>query len=148
MKEHARAKALSEALSKLGYGEKYDSAAEAVHREFLQVAPGVALKEWKELVDQVRDVPSPKRRAEMGAELKRLYDVSEEARHEPERCVEAKDTLDMFVLEYDMLRRATSGASASTRAKYLTDIEAIIRYAQQENLPGLDYARIQEDIRE
>ena len=40
----------------------------------------------------------------------------------------------------------TSGASTS--AKYLTDIQAIIRYAQQENLPGLDYARIQENIRE
>ena len=34
------------------------------------------------------------------------------------------------------------------RARYLTDIQAIIRYAQQENLPGLDYARIQENIRE
>ena len=40
----------------------------------------------------------------------------------------------------------TSGASTS--AKYLTDIQAIIRYAQQENLPGLDHARTQENIRE
>jgi len=55
----------------------------------------------------------------------------------------------MFVLEYDMLRRAYGrSVDVDERAKYLTDIQAIIRYAQQENLPGLDYARIQENIRE
>ena len=52
------------------------------------------------------DVPSPRRRADMGAELKRLYDVSEEVRHDFDLSVEAKAMLDMFVLEYDMLRRA------------------------------------------
>ena len=85
----------------------------------------------------------------MGAELKRLYDVSEEVRNEFDRRVAAKATLDMFVLEYDMLRRAYErSVDVDERAKYLTDIQAIIRYAQQENLPGLDYARIQENIRE
>ena len=85
----------------------------------------------------------------MGAELKRLYDVSEEVRHEFDRRVEAKATLDMFVLEYDMLRRAYERSiDVDERANYLFDIQAIIRYAQQENLPGLDYARIQENIRE
>ena len=97
----------------------------------------------------MRDVPSPRRRAEMGAELKRMYDVSEEVRHEFDRRVEAKATLEIFVLEYDMLRRAYERSiDADERAKHLTDIQAIIRYAQQENLPGLDYARIQENIRE
>ena len=149
MKPSTRVKALNKALSRLGYGEKYDPDAEAVYREFLQVAPGVALKKWKELIDQVRDVPSPRRRAEMGAELKRLYDVSEEVRNEFDRRVAAKATLEMFVLEYDMLRRAYErSVDVDERAKYLTDIQAIIRYAQQENLPGLDYARIQENIRE
>ena len=48
-----------------------------------------------------------------------------------------------------MLRRAYErSVDVDERAKYLTDIQAIIRYAQQENLPGLDYARIQENIRE
>ena len=43
----------------------------------------------------------------------------------------------------------TSGASTSTSGPGTSfDIQAIIRYAQQENLPGLDYARIQENIRE
>ena len=60
---------------------KNDPEGEAVYREFLQVAPGVALKNWKELVDQLRDVPSARRRAGMGAELQRLYDVSDEARN-------------------------------------------------------------------
>ena len=63
MKPSARVKALNKAMSKLGHGEKYDPDAEAVCREFLQVAPGVALNKWKELIDQVRDVPSPRRRA-------------------------------------------------------------------------------------
>ena len=81
MKPSTRVKALNKALSRLGYGEKYDPDAEAVHREFLQVAPGVALRKWKELIDQVRDVPSPRRRAEIGAEVKRLYHVSEEVRN-------------------------------------------------------------------
>ena len=55
----------------------------------------------------------------------------------------------MFVLEYDMLRTAYDRSiDVDERAKHLTDIQAIIRYAQQENLPGLDYARIQENIRE
>ena len=55
----------------------------------------------------------------------------------------------MFVLEYDMLRRAYERSiDVDERAKYLADIQAIIRYAQQENLPGLDSARIQENIRE
>ena len=85
----------------------------------------------------------------MGAELKRLYDVSEEVRNEFDRRVEAKATLEMFVLEYDMLRRAYERSiDVDERARYLFDIQAIIRYAQQENLPGLDYARIQENIRE
>ena len=84
----------------------------------------------------------------MGAELKRLYDVSEEVRHEFDRRVEAKATLDMLVLEYDMLRRAYERSiDVDERAKHLTDIQSIVRYAQQENLPGLDYARIQENIR-
>ena len=43
MKPNARVKALSKALSKLAFGEKYDPEAEAFYREFLQVAPGVAL---------------------------------------------------------------------------------------------------------
>ena len=42
MRPNARARALNKALGKLGYGEKYDRDAEAVYREFLQVAPGVA----------------------------------------------------------------------------------------------------------
>ena len=42
----------------------------------------------------------------MGAELKRLYDVSEEVRNEFDQRVKAKATLEMFVLEYDTLRRA------------------------------------------
>ena len=101
------------------------------------------LKKWKELIEQVWDVPSPWQRAEMGAELKRLYDVSEEVRHEFDRSVEAN------VLEYDMLRRAYERSiDVDERARYLFDIQAIVRYAQQENLPGLDYARIQENIRE
>ena len=55
----------------------------------------------------------------------------------------------MFVLEHGMLRRAYERRiDVDKRAKYLIDIQAIIRYAQQENLPGLDYARIQENIRE
>ena len=55
----------------------------------------------------------------------------------------------MFILEYDMLRRAYERSiDVDERARYLFDIQAIIRYAQQENLPGLDYARIQENIRE
>ena len=94
-------------------------------------------------------MPSPRRRAEMGAELKRLYDVSEEVRNEFDRRVEAKATHDMFVLEYDILRRAYERSiDVDERAKCLTDIQAIIRYAQHENLLGLDYARIQENIRE
>ena len=109
----------------------------------------MALKKWKELIDQVRDVPSPRRRAEMGAEVKRLYDASEEVRNEFDRRIEAKAMLDKFVLEYHMLRRAYERSiDVDERAKYLTDIQAIIRYAQQENLPGLDNARIQENIRE
>ena len=44
MKPNTRVRALNKVLSKLGYGEKYDPDAEAVYREFLQVAPGVALK--------------------------------------------------------------------------------------------------------
>ena len=52
------------------------------------------------------DVPSPRRRTVIRAELKRLYDVSEEVRTEFDRRVGTKATLDMFVLEYDMLRRA------------------------------------------
>ena len=48
-----------------------------------------------------------------------------------------------------MLRRAYERSiDVDERAKYLTDIQAIIRYAQQEKLPGLDYGRIQENIRE
>ena len=48
-----------------------------------------------------------------------------------------------------MLRRAyEQSADVDERAKYLTDIQTIIRYEQQENLPGLDYASIQERIRE
>ena len=94
-------------------------------------------------------MPSPRRRAEMGAELTRLYDASEEVRHEFDRRVVAKATLEMFVLEYDMLRRACERSiDVDERARYLFDIKAIIRYAQQENLPGLDYARNQENIRE
>ena len=55
----------------------------------------------------------------------------------------------MFVLEYDMLRRAYErSVDVDERAKYLADIQAIIRYTQQESLPGLDYARIHENIRE
>ena len=55
----------------------------------------------------------------------------------------------MFVLEYDMLCRAYErSVDVDERAKCLTDIQAIIGYAQQENLPGLDYARIHENIRE
>ena len=55
----------------------------------------------------------------------------------------------MSVLEYDMLRRAYERSiDVDERARYLFDIQAIIRHAQQENLPGLDYARIQENIRE
>ena len=55
----------------------------------------------------------------------------------------------MFILEYDILRRAYAlSIDVDDRATHLTDIQAIIRYAQQENLPGLDYARIQENIRE
>ena len=55
----------------------------------------------------------------------------------------------MFVLEYDMLRRAYERSiDVDERARYLYVIKAIIRYAQQENLPGLDYARMQENIRE
>ena len=55
----------------------------------------------------------------------------------------------MFVLEYDMLRRAYERSiDVDERARYLYDIQAIMRYAQQENLPGLDYGRIQENIRE
>ena len=97
----------------------------------------------------MRDVPSPRRRAGMGAELKRLCDISEEVRNEIDRCVEAKATLEMFVLEYDMLRGAYERSiDVDERAKYLTDIQAIIRHAQAENLPGLDYAGIQENIRE
>ena len=42
MKSSARVRALNNALGKLVYGEKYDPDAEAVSREFLQVAPGVA----------------------------------------------------------------------------------------------------------
>ena len=85
----------------------------------------------------------------MGAELKRLYDASEEVRHEFDRRVEAKAKLEMFVLEYDMLRRAYERSiDVDERARYLSEIQAIMRYAQQENLPGLDYARIQENIRE
>ena len=54
----------------------------------------------------------------------------------------------MLVLEHDMPRRAyEQSIDVDERAKYLTDIQAIIRYAQQENLPGLDYARMQENIR-
>ena len=94
-------------------------------------------------------MPLPRQRAERGAELKRLYDVSEEVRHEFDRRVEATATLEMFVLEYDMLRRAYERSiDVDERARYLFDIQAIIRYAQQENLPGLDYTRIQENIRE
>ena len=67
----------------------------------------------------------------MGAELKRLYDVSGEVRHEFDRRVEAKATLDLFVLEYDMLRRAYERSiDVDERAKYLTDIQTIIRYVQ------------------
>ena len=44
MGPNTRVRALNKALTKLGYGEKYDPDAEAVYREFLQVAPGVALK--------------------------------------------------------------------------------------------------------
>ena len=44
MKPSARLNALNKALSKLGYGEKYDPGAETVYREFLQVGLGVALK--------------------------------------------------------------------------------------------------------
>ena len=85
----------------------------------------------------------------MGAELKRLYDVSEKVRHEFDRRVGAKVTLEIFVLEYDMLRRAYERTiDVDERARCLFDIQAIIRYAQQENLPGLDYARIHENIRE
>ena len=48
-----------------------------------------------------------------------------------------------------MLRKAYERSiDVDERARYLFDIQAIIRYAQQENLPGLDYARIQENIRE
>ena len=47
MRPNARVRALNTALSKLGYGEKYDPEAEAVHREFLQVALGVALKQME-----------------------------------------------------------------------------------------------------
>ena len=47
MKPSTRVKALNKALGKLGYGEKYDPDAEAVYREFLQVAPGVALKKME-----------------------------------------------------------------------------------------------------
>ena len=55
----------------------------------------------------------------------------------------------MFVLEYNMLRRAYERSiDVDERARYLYDIQAIMRYAQQENLPGLDYARLQENIRE
>ena len=55
----------------------------------------------------------------------------------------------MFVLEHDMLCRAYERSiDVNERARYLYDIQAIMRYAQQENLPGLDYARIQENIRE
>ena len=87
--------------------------------------------------------------AETGAELKRLYDASEEVRHEFDRRVEANATLDLFVREYHMLRRAYERSiDIDERAKHLADILTIIRYAQQENLPGLDFARIQENIRE
>ena len=73
------------------------------------------------------DVPSPRRRAEMGAELKRLYNVSEEVRDEYDRRVGAKATFDMFVLEHDMLRRAYERSiDVDERAKYLADIQAII----------------------
>ena len=41
MKPSTRVKALNKALGKLGCGEKYDPDAEAVYREFLQVAPGM-----------------------------------------------------------------------------------------------------------
>ena len=44
MKPNTRVRALNKALGKLGYGEKYDPDAEAVYREFLQVAPVVAFK--------------------------------------------------------------------------------------------------------
>ena len=85
----------------------------------------------------------------MGAELKHLYGASEEVRHAFGRRVEATATLQCFVLECDMLRRACKRSiDVNERAKYLTHIQAIIRYAQHENLPGLDYARIQENIRE
>ena len=84
-----------------------------------------------------------------GDALKRLYDVSEEVRNEFDRRVEAKATLEIFVLECDMLHRAYERSiDVDERAKHLNDIQAIIRYAQQEILPGLDYARIQENIRE
>ena len=44
MRPNTRVRALNKALSKLGHGERYDPEAEAVYREFLQVAPSVALK--------------------------------------------------------------------------------------------------------
>ena len=50
MRPNTRVRALNKALSNLGYGKKYDPDAEAVYREFLQVAPGVALKTWKEMI--------------------------------------------------------------------------------------------------
>ena len=42
----------------------------------------------------------------------------------------------------------TSGASTSTSGPSTSLASRLIRYAQQENLPGLDYARIQENMRE
>ena len=43
--------------------------------------------------------------------------------------------LEMFVLAYDMLRRAYERSiDVDERAQYLTGIQAIIRHAQQENL--------------
>ena len=72
-------------------------------------------------------MPSPRQRAEMGVELKRLYDVSEEVSNQFDRRVEAKATLDMFVLEYDTLRRAYERSiDVDERAKYLADIQVII----------------------
>ena len=63
--------------------------------------------------------------------------------------MENKDTLEILVLEYDMLRRAyEQSIDVDERAKYLTDSQAIIRYSQQKNLPRLDYAMIQENVRE